>query len=76
MTDALFVDTTRAADLLGCGRTTVYGYINSGDLHPIHHGRRTVISVAEIGDLASRLAERAGVSVGSVASPMATEFSG
>jgi excisionase family DNA binding protein len=56
-----FVATTEAAELLGCGRTTVYGYINSGDLHPIHHGRRTVISVAEIGVLASRLAQEAGV---------------
>ena len=67
MPQPLFVDTTQAANLLGCGRTTVYGYINSGWLHPVHHGRRTVISVAEIRDLAIRLSMEAGVPAETIA---------
>ena len=68
MSNPLFVDTTEAAKLLGCGRTTIYGYINAGSLHAVHHGRRTVISVAEIADLAGRLSRNAGVEVEVVAS--------
>ena len=56
-----FVSFPEAALRLGCGRTTLYGYVKSGDLHPIHHGRRSVVAVVELDALASRLARAAGV---------------
>lgn len=49
------------ARLLGCGKTTVYQYVRSGDLHIVHHGKRSTIAVAELHHLAQQLAHDAGV---------------
>lgn len=60
-TPAEFVSIPDAAQVLGCGRTTVYEYINRGDLHPVRHGRRSVLSSRELRAFAARLAQEAGV---------------
>lgn len=56
-----FVPIAEAAALLGCGRTKLYEYVNRGSLHAVHHGKRSVVSVAEIDKLARDLAVDAGV---------------
>jgi len=56
-----FVSVREAALRLGCGRSTLYRYVHTGDLHLIHHGRRSVVAVVEIDRLAKRMGERAGV---------------
>ena len=56
-----FVSVAQAALMLGCGRTTIYEYVRTGDIHLVHHGRRSVVSVREIDKLAYRLAFEAGV---------------
>jgi len=56
-----FVSMARAATVLGCGRSTLYQYVRSGDLHLVHHGRHSVLAVQEIDRLALRLATQAGV---------------
>jgi excisionase family DNA binding protein len=63
-----FVSTSEAAQILGCGRTTIYQYVQSGDLHLVHHGRRSVVAVVEVDRLAARLAAEAGVDLGLLAS--------
>ena len=62
MPTALFVSVSEAAAMLGIGRTTLYGYTTTGDLHLVHHGRKAVLAVSEICELATRLAQAAGVS--------------
>jgi hypothetical protein len=47
--------------MLGCGETTLRGYVDTGQLHLVHHGTRSVLAVAEICELATRLASEAGV---------------
>jgi predicted GIY-YIG superfamily endonuclease len=56
-----FVSTHEAGLMLGIGRTTIYDYVHSGDLHLVHHGRRSVVAVREIDQLAARLAAEAGI---------------
>jgi len=57
-----FISLEQAALMLGCGRSTLYRlYIHTGDLHLIHHGRRSVVAVAEVNRLAAKLASKAGV---------------
>jgi excisionase family DNA binding protein len=57
----ILVTLEEAARLLGCGKTTVYQYVRSGELHIVHHGKRSTLAVAELHDLAHRLASTAGV---------------
>jgi len=56
-----FVSVARAAMMLGCGRSTLYRYVHSGDIHLVHHGRRSVVAVIEVDRLATKLAVEAGV---------------
>lgn len=56
-----FVSVAQAALILGCGRTTMYEYVRSDDIHLVHHGRRSVVAVVEIDRLAARLASEAGI---------------
>jgi len=60
-TSPILVTLEDAARLLGCGKTTLYRYVRSGDLHIIHHGKRSTVAVAEIHRLAHQLAHEAGV---------------
>ncbi len=63
-----FVSITEAGLMLGIGRTTIYDYVKAGDLHLVHHGRRSVVAVVEVDRLAARLAAAAGVDLGLLAS--------
>ncbi len=47
--------------MLGCGETTLRGYVDTGQLHFVHHGRRSVLSVAEVCEFAARIARASGV---------------
>jgi hypothetical protein len=57
----VFVSIIDASRLLGCGRSSIYEYAKSGDLHLVHHGRRSVIAIGELNQLSRRLADQAGV---------------
>ena len=57
----ILVTLEEAARRLGCGKTPVYQYVRSGDLHIVHHGKRSTIAVAELNHLATQLASEAGV---------------
>jgi hypothetical protein len=59
----LFVPVPEACKMFGCGKTTFYTYVNTGKIHLVHHGRKSVVSVAEICELAAQLARDAGISV-------------
>jgi len=58
---AILVTVDDAARMLGVGKSTLYGYVKSGDLTLLHHGRRSTIAVTELHHLVNRLAHEAGV---------------
>lgn len=57
MTEPLAVPVPEAARLAGCGRSTLYAEIKSGNLKIRKVGRRTIIAMA---DLREWLASKAG----------------
>ena len=57
----ILVGMSEATRRLGIGRTTTYGLIASGALHPIRIVRRVLFHVAELDTLARRWADDAGV---------------
>jgi len=59
----LFVTVPEAFEMLRCQRTTFYTFVNSGKVHLVKYGRKSVVSVAEICELATHLAQEAGISV-------------
>lgn len=61
ISEPIFVTLETAARLLACGKTTLYGYVKAADLHIVHHGKRSVLAMAELRHLAARLAAEAGV---------------
>jgi len=67
-TQVHFVSVTEAGLILGIGRSTVYQFAATGDLHLVKIGRRSVVAVVEIDRLAARLASEAGVDPGLLAS--------
>jgi hypothetical protein len=57
-----FVSVREAALRLGIGRSSLYVFVHSGDIHLVHpFGRRSVVAVVEIDRLAAKLAAQAGV---------------
>lgn len=56
-----FVSVPQAARTIGVGRTTFYGMIGNGTIHPVKLGKRTVVSTRELAALAARLEQAAGV---------------
>lgn len=64
-----FVSVPQAAELLGCGTTKVYEYIDDRVLHRVRHGRRTVISLAELNAFCRKLALDAGISADVLETP-------
>ena len=57
-----FVSVREAALRLGIGRSSLYAFVHSGDIHLVHpFGRRSVVAVVEIDRLAAKLAAKAGV---------------
>ena len=63
--EPLFLSLNEAARLLACGRTTIYGYVQSGDLHIAHHGRSSVVSLVELQRLADKISREAGITADS-----------
>lgn len=51
----LLLTTEEAAESLRVGRTTIYGLIKVGELHPVHIGRSCRISRAELERYVRRL---------------------
>ena len=54
----MLVSASRAAALLGIGRTTLYELIWSGELKPLHIGRCVRFRLSDIEDFVDRLAAR------------------
>lgn len=48
MNDKLLFSIAEAATALGLGRTSVYNFINSGDLKTVKLGTRTLIKVSSL----------------------------
>jgi excisionase family DNA binding protein len=55
----LLVTTVEAAQRLGCGRTTIYELISSGELETVTIGRLRRVPVAAITEYVNRLREQA-----------------
>lgn len=55
----LLVDTSEAARRLGCGRTTVYQLITSGELESVSVGRLRRVPVDAITEYVARRREQA-----------------
>ena len=51
----LLLDAERAADMLGCSRSTIYKLLTSGDLRGIKVGRSRRFTIAELAAYVSRL---------------------
>jgi hypothetical protein len=59
---AFFIPIDEASRLVGCGRTRFYQeLVAKNRVHPVKHGRHTVISVDELRAVARELAIEAGV---------------
>lgn len=41
---------------IGCGRTTMYGYISTGRIPVIRHGRRILLRIADLDRLLDEIA--------------------
>jgi len=53
--EQLLLTTVQAAKVLGVGRTTIYGLIKRGEIHPVHIARSCRISWAELERFVARL---------------------
>jgi len=51
----LLLDAERAADMLGCSRSTIYKLLTSGDLRGIKVGRSRRFTITELAAYVSRL---------------------
>jgi hypothetical protein len=65
--EPLLVDYAEAYEAIGCKKSTLLGYIRTGDLHPIRHGTRGTIAAEELREFVARKAEQAGVAPETVA---------